>query len=442
MTTYYVWSGAGGTNSGTSWTDAYTTYGSAVTAATADGDIIKVHYTHTEELSATTTYSFTNNVRTVSVDKDSSDALTAMGATHWLGSSSTNITINFRSSTNKNQFFHGITVRNGTLVAGNLNIVLSYDDNAHQEYEDCYIWNASAGSSALIIVGNGASGAVDQSFTRFKNCTIRFSRDSQVLSIGGHVQIEGGSLSSAGTIPLVFAKANRAASVLDVTGFDASALASNTLIGTSTDHKLIAKFSQCKLGTSMVPLATQTPTNRAGSEVSLFDCNSGDTHGIFGYYNALGSVVSDTGIYFTAGAAAQSWKIVTAASCSVYAPFETPWIDLYNTTLSAQSPYIEILRDGSATAYQDDEVWIDVMAKTVGASPISSLTTDRVTPLGTPANQAAGAGLGSWTGEAGTAWSGKCAVASLTPAENGHIRARIAVGEPSITVYADPQIRT
>jgi hypothetical protein len=31
---------------------------------------------------------------------------------------------------------------------------------------------------------------------------------------------------------------------------------------------------------------------------------------------------------------------------------------------------------------------------------------------------------------------------SITPAEVGHIQARIVVGEPSITVYADPQIRT
>ena len=62
--------------------------------------------------------------------------------------------------------------------------------------------------------------------------------------------------------------------------------------------------------------------------------------------------------------------------------------------------------------------------------------------LGTPANLDAGAGLGSWTGEGGTAWSGKADAGSITPAESGAIRGRWVVGEPSITVYVDPQIRT
>ena len=190
-------------------------------------------------------------------------------------------------------------------------------------------------------------------------------------------------------------------------------------------------------------LATQTNLNRSSAEVYVFDCASGDTHGLFGYANAMGSVVSDTGIYFTAGAAAQSWKIVTTANCSFYTPFETPWFGYYNTGTSAITPYVEILRDGSATAYQDDEVWMDIAAKVTTTSTLATLYSDRMMLLGTAANQDAGAGLGSWTGEGGTAWSGKLALgSSITPAENGHIQARIVVGEPASTVYADPQGRT
>jgi hypothetical protein len=252
-------------------------------------------------------------------------------------------------------------------------------------------------------------------------------------------------LSSAGTAPaslIDFSGTDPAGSQADLIGCDLAHLGANNLVDNSTSAASTARFFQCKLGASYSMSATQTNTNRSSAEVYVYDCASGDTHGLFGYKNGLGSVVSDTGIYFTSGAAAQSWKVVTTASASLYTPFETPFIDWYNTSLSALTPYIEILRDGSATAYQDDEVWIDIMAKTAGASPISSLSTDRMTVLGTPADQAAGAGTGSWTGEAGTAWSGKIGLgSSITPAENGHIRARIAVGEPSITVYVDPQIR-
>ena len=231
---------------------------------------------------------------------------------------------------------------------------------------------------------------------------------------------------------------------MEVFGFDLTHLDATTptLIADSTTQTFLARLVNCKLPSGLVHLATQTATNRGAGEVYLHDCAVGDSHGFFGYYNPMGSIVSDTGIYVTAGAAAQSWKIVTTANCSYYTPFETPWFGYYNTVTTSIAPYVEILRDGSTTAYQDDEVWLDVMAKTNTGSTQSALTTDRMTLLGTPANHAAGAGLGSWTGESGTAWSGKLVMASLTPAEVGHIQARIVVGEPSITVYADPQIRT
>jgi len=190
-------------------------------------------------------------------------------------------------------------------------------------------------------------------------------------------------------------------------------------------------------------LATQTHLNFSSAEVFVLDCSSGDTHGLFGYQNALGSVVSDTSIFFTAGAAAQSWKIQTTANCSYYTPFTTPWISYYNTTLTAITPYAEFLRDLSATAYKDDEVWCEVLAKVTNASTQGTPYSDRMTLLGTPANQAAGAGLGSWTGEDSlVAWSGKLGLnATITPAEVGPISMRFVVGKPSSTVYADPQIR-
>ncbi len=202
-------------------------------------------------------------------------------------------------------------------------------------------------------------------------------------------------------------------------------------------------FSQCKLGANVTILATQTPANKSSGAAYVFDCSSGDTHGIFGYYDAFGSCVSDTGIYYTTGAAAQSWKIVTTANCSYYTPFVSPFVDFYNTGTTSITPRFEILRDGSTTAFQDDEVWGEFFVKTTSGSTQSTPSSDRMALLGTPANQATGAGTGSWTGEAASAWSGKVDSGSaVTPAESGHIRGRVVVGEPSITVYVDPQIRT
>jgi hypothetical protein len=154
-------------------------------------------------------------------------------------------------------------------------------------------------------------------------------------------------------------------------------------------------------------------------------------------------MVTDSGIYYTTNTAAVSWKITTTSLCSDIKVFETPWIDFYNTTLSSLTPRFEILRDGSATAYTNAEVWAEFFVKDTSGTSKSTLYTDRVVLNASPANQTTGAGLSAWTGEGGTAWSGKVdAGGARTPAEIGSIRGRVCVAKPSATVYVDPFIRT
>jgi hypothetical protein len=126
-------------------------------------------------------------------------------------------------------------------------------------------------------------------------------------------------------------------------------------------------------------------------------------------------------------------------------PYYGPWIAKPHTGTAAITPSFEVVRDGSATAYQDDEIWGEWMAKATSGVPKLSFYNDKVAlaaPL-SPANQTTGAlAAGDWTGEGGTAWFGKLHTAStITPAEVGYIYGRVVVGEPSITVYYDPQIR-
>lgn len=440
MATYYVNSGAVGANNGTSWTDAYTTLAAGVTAATANNDVVKVHYTHTETATATLATAVAN-IAIISVDKDSSDALTPMGSSGGFTWTSTYTTLAGAYRCYIYGITYGITGTVGRFIQ------LGGSDGAHLVYESCLLSCTNTSAASGITIG----GAVvdSQTYTEFRACTFKFGNAAQSM-IAQRSVIIGGSIDATGTAPgsnglFSFVRQDSGGAHLTVNGFDMSHLDATTptLIADSTSQTFVARFVHCKLKSGLAYLATQTATNAAAGEVWLMDCHSGDTHGIFAYATPMGSVVSDTGIYLTSGAAAQSWKITTTANCSFYTPFEAPWLGYYNSTLSAVTPYIEILRDGSATAYQDDEVWIDVLAKVTASSTQSTLYSDHMTLLGTPANQAAGAGLGSWTGESGTAWSGKIGLgASITPAEVGHIQARIVVGEPSITVYADPQIRT
>jgi hypothetical protein len=420
------------------WTFATIFYSYALLAANASGDVIKVHKAHTENFTADTTLTHTTNISVICVDKDASDALATMGTTAWIGNNSTNVSVSMAGAFRV--FLYGITLRTAGATADSL--FIAGTDGCHFEYESCYFWQGNTGANSTIQIG----GTDAQAFVKAKNCTFRFNLATHRITVTSKLVIEGGELAATGTIPtgglFIAATTDPAGASVEAIGFDMSYLGANPIVGNATTNAFTAKFAQCRLGTGFVALATQTNLNRSSAEVYLFDCAVGDTHGFFGYYNPMGSVISDTGIYYTSGAAAQSWKIVTTANCSYYTPFETPWFGYYNTVTTSIAPYVEILRDGSTTAYQDDEVWLDVTAKVTASSTQATLYTDRMTLLGTPANHAAGAGLGSWTGESGTAWSGKMVSPSITPAEVGHIQARIVVGEPSITVYADPQIRT
>jgi len=439
-TTYYVNSGAGGADTGGSWTDAFLTLAQGVAAATSDNDVVKVHYEHVQ--SAYTGVTAVANIAVISVDKDASDALTPMGSSGRFTNNQSYVTIGgaFRV------FIYGLTFQ---LTGTNVRYIACAGDNGHVVYQDPFfdVGPNTALSSGVYLAPFSND---QQSYVELHNPTFKFGAANQRI-FPSRADIYGGTIDAAGTAPgaiglFDFSRTDPGGAYLVANGFNITHMNATTptLVTDSTTQTFLVKLINCKLPAGLTYFATQTAQNQAAGEVWLHDCAVGDTHGLFAYANPQGSVVSDTGIYFTAGAAGQSWKIVTTANCNYYTPFETPWFGYYNSDIStAIAPYIEILRDGSATEYQDDEVWIDVLAKVTSGSTQSTLYTDRMILLGSDNAQDNGAGLGSWTGESGTAWSGKIGLGStITPAEVGHIQARIVVGEPSVTVYADPQLRT
>ncbi len=444
MATYFVDSGAAGTASGADWTNAFLTLTAGLAAATASGDIIKVHKTHQETLAAATTYTAQNNISIICVDKDASDALAEMGASYWIGHSSTYYAITMAGAFRV--YCYGLTFR--TAGSGAATFGMAQTDGTHRVYENCLIWFDNSGSTASgrgILIGTGDI----QCFVHLKNCTIRYNASSQhQINLSGRLLVEGGSVSSLGGAPspFIFAAAtDNAGAVANFVGFDASHLGSGTLVGNFNTAAGTVRFVQCKLGSGYTALGTQTHLNFSSVEVLIHDCATGDTHGRFEYHNAMGSVVSDQGIYFTSGAAAQSWKITATANCSFSTPFVTPWIGWYHSGTSSITPRLEILRDGSTTAFTDAQVWSEWSAKVTPGTVIPTFYDDRQALSAFAAGtagvaQANGAGLGSWTGESGTAWSGKLDSGSaFIPAEVGDIAARVCVGDPSITVYINPE---
>lgn len=435
MATYYV-SEAGTNGAGTSWAAAKTTLAGAIALATASGDVILVDKDHTGDkaLASNTTWTVLNNISIVCVDKDASDVLATMGTATWLGSSTASISLIITGAYRVR--VHGLTLRNGGTT--NQPIVFADAAGSHFHLTSCYLWLGTTSTIAQIFFGSSTS--VNHYCTAY-DLTVRFGNVSQSLCLFTGSVIHRGVVSSAGSSPTSLLKATRGG-IVKLIDCDLSHCGANKIVGThSTGMPCYYELYRCKLGTNYVVLDTQSPANKGAASVLLLDCSSGDTHGIMHYADALGSVLSDTGIYFTSGAAGQSWKIVTTSSCSALTPFVTPWVSVYNTSISSITPYFEILRDSSATAYKDDEVSAEFAVKVTSGSVQGTLYSDTATLLAAGADQAAGAGLGSWTGENATAWSGKAdSGTSLTPAENGEIIGRLVVGKASSTVYVNPQI--
>lgn len=437
MTTYYV-SESGNNAAGTSWATAKTTLAGAIALATASGDFILVDKDHTGDnsLAVDTTWTVLNHISIICVDKDASDALAEMGQDTWLGSSSASVQLTIAGAYRVR--LHGLTLRNGG--SGAKGIVVANSDGSHFEISNCYLWLGTTSNGGYIGFG---SSAVGNSYIEATGTTIRFGNTAQQVSFFTGTVMIGMTISPNGstTTPLFESVRGGYVQLIDC---DLSHCGAGTLVGDhSAGQPCLYNLIRCKLGANYVALATQTPANKGAAAILLTDCSSGDTHGIMHYADAFGSVVSDSGIYATAGAAGQSWKVTTTANCSSNTPFVAPWIAAYHSGVSSITPWLEILRDGSATAYTNDEVWAEWSAKVTSGTVLGTSYSDGMPLLGTPANQAAGAGTGAWTGENATAWSGKCdSGAAISPAETGEILARLVVGAPSITVYLDPQIRT
>lgn len=448
MATRFVASGGSNTSPYDTWAKAATSLATALSASTSAGDVIVIQYdavpSGDSAIGADTTYTFAGNISLVSASNDGGSAytLTAMdGTTNFIGTSSASWNISIAGS-DRSVYVYGLAFR--IAGAGAKELRLATGVGASITYDHCFFWSGTTSSSII-----GLATAFE-AHTSFVDCTFRFGAVSHILSCSAKATLIKCTLSSAGSAPtsgLVTSYSGTRGHVQAI-GCDFSHVTSSVVPNVGNHFE--AEFDRCTFGTGATLFATQTtnPTE-ASAEAFFSDCLVGSSR-IWGHYNAVGSSVRETGIYYTGSEAGnESWKIVTTANASYRMPYHSPWLDWINTGTSAITPRFEILRDGSTTAYTDAQIWAQWSWKNTSSSPIASgLTNDwqglAAAIAGTAGtNQDAGAGLGSWTGESGTAWSGKIDSGSaITPTESGALRGRVAVAAASITVYVDPVIRT
>lgn len=438
MATYRVWSGASGANNGTSWTDAFTTRDAAYAAATAALDVILIHKTHIETFAANKSFTALNHIAVLCVDKDNSDAPAEMdGTTGYFSNSSA-----FSFLGAYSVYERGIWYTHTSSSTGQM-IKVASGDNVRYAMEDCTLKLSNASGFSTISFGN--DGAQNNSAVMLKNTDLVFGNSNQGLNLYCRFEMEGGAIAGASASTLLKAINNGATNPVFV-GVDLS-IQAGTLVYDSASRAVDVYFVDCDMHASSTPLATQT-AGIAGASTWMLNCSAGGIKRMIGHYNALGQTTVSASIYANDGLMYDdtnrcSWEIISSAAATIYSPYVSPMIDVFDAGSSAITPWIECLRDGSSTAYQDDEVWPEFIYQSSASSPISTFVSSRMTFLGTPANiTTSSKGASDWTGEGGTAWFGKLTLpSSITPLKPGSLKARICVGSPSTTIYIDPQIR-
>jgi hypothetical protein len=306
--------------------------------------------------------------------------------------------------------------------------------------ESCTFKNSVVNANMNYTFGSNAAGAATE--VRLKNPIFRFGYSSQLVLINGVVNIQGGSLESGtAVVNKVFTIGNIRAGHLTVIGFDftnagaAADLVSQYMAG------CVGLFSDIKLPTSWTG-SYINGTLSPGSHVEFYCADNAATNYRFSINDYMGTAREDSAIYLTGSTtdgAAISDKIETTANVAYPMCFKSRWLYAYDAGAgSAKTATVQCARDGSATKYDNDEVWLEVECLGTTGTPLGVFSDGAMSDvLATPAALATGAG--SWTGLGGT----NCKMdltASYTPRNAGYVRARVCMAVPSAILYYDPVV--
>lgn len=444
MAIKYVWSGASGSNDGSSWANAWTSLASAT--GVSAGDFVYVHKTHSEDPGNTTvSYSFSNGtianpVRIVCVDKDNSDAL-ATGAT--IANTASGSIISMSGSI----YVYGVTLGAGWQV--NLNTTGS-SSFCRQVYESCTFkrtFNQGTGATPCLQIGNAAG--YYPSVVWLINCT----HDQSALTSNNWVPIRiTGGKHRIVNLTIVGANTNTNALIQSSTsGNDqrngqvevyTSDLSSHaTLVDLSTNIELVVR--QCKLHASFSTTGTPTKNSFCRVENSDDGTITVPSLGLNLHSDSRGTVSSSLSVYRTGGADdgeqanAYSWQMATNANA----------LEIYN---ALESPPLTRWTDPDASISSATAKGIFTSTRCAPLATPTALTTDSTSTwngsgVGTKQKIAHtltnGQTLTVYVASGGTLYDDDFWIEVSEPDQvGGPVVVRCFLAKPSTTVYVDPQL--
>lgn len=444
MAIIYIDSTATGAADGTSWTDAFVTLNAGLAVWTTS-DEVWMEKDHSESSGSSPSYTAVNTDWQITceiyrMDK-ATDTYDSTGTTDNL------ITTNIVGMyVDEGLAFHGVNFKSGG----------AFRVSASDPYfEDCNIKIGLSGSGGQLyaqstqtiamfknchIDGTATTAATIwaayQGYMRFVGCTFAMTSASTGL-------IEGLGYLSGNTTVLEFIDCDL--ENLDFpTLVKGSTITNNAIVVTSATGTVL--FQNCKLPTNYV-LAIQSDINtNRGSHITVEGCNDGTP----GYKNEfmgyVGSVSTDTAVYFNTGY--QDYESNTRLS-QVMMPHSTitRGMDLQSfqiagvlSSTGSKTFTLELL-ENYTVALTERDIWVDISYLGSATSPHHSVdTSTKEYAKGTAYTAlSAGSGLGLWTGEPAGSRSVKLE-ATVTVNKPGLYYATVHVNkyESGKVVHIDP----
>lgn len=431
-------------DNGSTWALAKATVAGAA-AIDAAGDTTFVSQAHAETTAAGVTWAMAGTLASPSYIVCGNDAAEPPTAVATSATITTTGTSNF-VLTAVGGYVCGIAWSVGS-GAGTVSWV--YNSEGRLTLENCTINIVASGASGSVAVGNNTA---SRSAAHFKNVNMTFAATTQGVQVsGGSLVWDGGSITSGSAITTLFKSAagNTRGMALRASGLNLSGCATALVLfavgGTSPwdavirDSRLPASWS----GT----LVSGTFSN--GQRMEMHNCSAGSQNYRMWVEDYSGSIRDETTIVRSGGASDGvtpiAWKMVTSANASYpLMPLASPEIVIANDTVgSSMTLTAEIVHDsqgaGTAGAFLDSEVWIELMYLGTSGYPIASFVVDcKADILATAADQASSSV--TWTTTGLTTPIKQKLVATFTPQLKGFLHARVMLAKASKTCYVCPKV--
>lgn len=444
MANVYVDSAAAGAGTGADWANAYTTLSVAV-AAKAAGDDFWVASSHNETTAGAVTITCPGTLaspcRIVSVNKAGS--VPPVGADVLSGARVSNTTA------------ANLTVVGHFYCYG---VIFSCSDGANagvlkvgNNTRDNEVFDACDFISNTTNVAGGITTTSTSARTEFRNCRFKFGATNQTLSATGDLRILGGSIISGTSTPaFIFTDNSAAAIIFEISGMDLSNLAATVDFIRGTSGGAVGKknIRNCKLPAAWSGHIFNITPTVIGSRGEMYNCDSGNTNYRLWIEDYAGTIKQETTIVRTSGASDGttpfSWIMVSSAnSDGISNQLKSPEFFKRNETTGASKTLtVEIIHSGvgagTAGAFTDQEIWLEVEYLGTSGFPLTTVITDRAaTIITTAADQTSS--TTTWTSSPATPVKQSLGV-TFTPQVKGMYIARVCLATASKTVYIDPVI--